>query len=222
MWAERLARLGIDVAPEQIITAAVITAEFASERFPNRRILPVGDAALVDALRSRGLRLVNWVDLVDGPRPEQADVVVMGMDSMFDQRRLEVVCRQIWGGAPFIVTNDDRRRPSEAGYVPGTGAMVKAVAWATGAEPLVVGKPSAIAAKAALDRLQLPALHVAMVGDQPLSDISMGKAAGMATALVSSEGEPPVDPAALPLTERPDVVISNLTELIDWIERGRA
>lgn len=214
-WVERLALLGIELAPGDVITAAEIAAEVTARRFPDATILAVGDAALTDALRSRGLRVV------EDPGSAQADVVVMGMDSAFDQHRLLVVCRQLWGGAAFLATNVDRRRPADGGHVPGTGAMVKAVAWASGVEPLVVGKPSELAALAALDRLGAPAADAIMVGDQPGTDIAMGKAAGMATALASLEADTRVDFSTLPPAHRPDVVLSSLMDLLTWIDEGR-
>lgn len=214
-WVERLERLGIDLAPGEVITAAELAAEVTARRFPDATILAIGDAALTDALRARGLRVM------EDPAAAQADVVVMGMDSAFDQRRLLVACRQLWGGAAFIATNDDRRRPADGGHVPGAGAMVKAVAWSSGVEPMVVGKPAATAALAALDRLGLPAADALMVGDQPGTDIAMGKGVGMATALASLEADTTVDTGSLPPAHRPDVVLSRLMDLITWIDEGR-
>jgi HAD superfamily hydrolase (TIGR01450 family) len=216
MWSRRLGNLGLDLGPSEIITAAILAAEAAATRFPGGKILAVGDAALSDALRSRQLRLLKEGDA------EQADCVVMGMDSTFDQRRLLLVCKQIWGGAFFIATNEDRRRPAENGYVPGTGPMVKAVAWASGVEPLVVGKPSANAALSALEKLGLPAAYVAMVGDQPETDIAMAKALGMMTILASNDGKTRFDPASLPPAQRPDLALAHLMELLAWLDKGQS
>lgn len=216
MWSTRLGNLGFELSPSELITAAILAAEAAAKRFPGGKIFPVGDAALSEALCLRGL------GLIEESEAEQADCVVMGMDSSFDQRRLALVCRQIWGGAFFIATNEDRRRPAENGYVPGTGPMVKAVAWATGVEPLVVGKPSASAALSALEKLGLPAAHVAMVGDQPETDIAMAKALGMITILASNDGQTRLDPASLPPAQRPDLALAHLMELLSWLDKGQS
>lgn len=215
MWAERLAAAGLEIDPETIITAALVAADVTAKRFPRGKILAVGDSPLTEAIRARGL------SVLEPDSHEQADVVVMGMDSTFDQRRLDRVCQQIWGGAAFLATNDDRRRPAACGYVPGTGALVRAVEWVTEVKAVVVGKPAVTAASVALERIGLSAAHVAMVGDRPETDIAMGNAVGMKTVLVSSESTAGMDPMTLPSAQRPDRVLANLKDLLAWFEEVR-
>lgn len=214
-WAGRFHDLGIDMSPDQVITAAEIAAETALQAFPKGKIFPVGDPALIEALQARGL------ELVQAPNCTQADLVVMGMDSDFDQQRLYEVCKQIWGGASFLATNDDRRRPAETGYVPGTGPMVKAVAWATGVDPVVVGKPAKTAAETALRRLGLSPGQTVMVGDRPETDIAMGKAVGMTTVLVVDRDKSR-DDIAPQKTEaaQPDATLFHLMDLLVWLDGG--
>lgn len=214
-WAKRLISLGFAIAPNGVITAGSLAAEIAANRFSQGTIFPVGDTALKNALEQKGLTLLGDDD------SQQADAVVMGMDPSFNQHKLKLVCRHIWNGAPWIATNIDRRRPTENGYVPGTGPMVKAVAWATQTEPLVVGKPSEIAANAALQRLGVSADQALMVGDQPEADIAMGKAARMHTALMLGDKQKPGDLALLPQNQRPDVALDNLMDLLVWLDRGQ-
>ena len=70
------------------------------------------------------------------------------------------------------------------GFELGLGAYVKALSYAAGVEPLVIGKPSEAFFGEALADLGLPAADVGMVGDDLESDIGGAQAAGMAGILV--------------------------------------
>jgi len=125
-WVERLGGMGIEAAPDEIVTSALVAAEVMAELHPESPILAVGDVGLLEALRAKDL------DLVGFDEADRAVAVVMGRDPGFDQQRLEAVCTAIWNGTEFFATNYDPRLPVSGGFVPGTGAMVKAVAYATG------------------------------------------------------------------------------------------
>ena len=211
-WIDRLAGLGFDANRHEIITSVVIAAEYVRARFPTATVLPVGTQALAEILSERNLRLVDW------DRADEADVVVMGRDPDFDQRRLRIVCRAIWGGARFIATNLDRRLPVEDCFIPETGPMVKAVAWATGKNPLVVGKPSARAGRVALKLLGLPCDRSLVVGDNVCQDVKMGKLSGMQTALVMSGCTGEEDIARIPRRLKPDVILPDVTHLLRWLD----
>jgi len=206
-WVEKLAGMGIDARPDQVVTSALVAAEAVAELHPRRRVLAVGNVGLVDALEAKGMRLVSW-DEVDA-----AEVVVMGKDPDFDQRRLALVCRAIWSGAEFIATNYDPRVPIPGGFAPGTGPMVKAVAYATGIEPLVTGKPSPWAGRMAARILGAAPERTAVVGDQLATDIAMGNAAGMRTVLVLTGAASREDAGTADSRTRPDAVIDSIADL---------
>jgi ribonucleotide monophosphatase NagD (HAD superfamily) len=79
----------------------------------------------------------------------------------------------------------------------------------------VVGKPSPITLRVALDRIGLPAADCAVVGDRLETDIAMGRAAGLATVLVltgiTRAGDPEIP------RWRPDHVVGSLGELLDGV-----
>lgn len=209
--AGRLERGGIAAAPEEVLTSALVAAEYAARRFPGGRVLAIGGSPLRDALERHGLRLVQ-----DGP----ADAVVVGRDLELSYRTLEAACRAIWGGAVFLATNLDRRVPVEDGFVPGTGAVVKAVAWATERSPTVMGKPSIWAGRAAVRSLGIPAREVAVVGDQLQQDVRMGKLAGTVTVLVLSGSSTREDARRVPPRFRPDAVLPDVGGLTEWLDLG--
>ncbi len=214
-WTERLAAMGIDAEPEEVVTSALVAAEVMAELHPTNPILPVGAEGLIEALRAKGL------DLVEFDEADRATAVVMGKDPVFDQQRLATVCGVIWNGAEFYATNYDPKVPTANGFVPGTGAMVKAVAYATGHEPVVTGKPSSWSGRMAMRILGVPPERGLVVGDQLATDIAMGRNAGMGTALVLTGTASAGDAESAPDEHRPDVVLGDIGELISWLDTQR-
>jgi ribonucleotide monophosphatase NagD (HAD superfamily) len=91
----------------------------------------------------------------------------------------------------LVTPNVDPRLPVEGGdFLPGCGALVAAVAAASGVGAIVVGKPEAPLFQMALARLGLAPAEAAMVGDSVASDILGGRAAGMLTVFYAPDGRP--------------------------------
>ncbi len=211
-WVERLAGMGIDAEPGEIITSALVAAEVMAELHSASPILPVADVGLLEALQAKNL------DLVDYNTADRAAAVVMGRDPDFDQERLFSVCQAIWNGAEFFATNYDPKLPVAGGFIPGTGAMVKAVAYATGCEPVVTGKPSPWSGRMAMRILGVAPERGMVVGDQIATDIAMGLNAGMRTVLVLTGTADVRDVEAVSMDERPDAVLKDVGDLIPWID----
>ena len=213
-WAETLTLLGFEAREDEVLTSLMVAADCIAERFPAARVLPVGSATMRSVLKAKGVQTLDWND------GRNAEVVLMGRDLEFSQRKLEIVCEAIWRGARFIATNLDRRLPAGEGFIPETGPMVKAVEWATRRRPLVVGKPSRVAGRAALKLLGVPAESALVVGDNLQQDIRMGKALGMHTALVLTGCTSKEDLQSLPERLRPDVILPDVTHLAGWLDTG--
>jgi len=106
------------------------------------------------------------------------------------------------GEVPFYGTDPDRVVPTADGRMPGSGAIVDAVAATIGREPdAIFGKPSAVARRLVLDRLEASPEECLVVGDRLDTDLLLGDRAGMATVLVLSGvtdraaiADGPVDP----------------------------
>ena len=206
-WTERLKRLGLDVAPEEIVTSATIAADYLAKTYRDRPILALGDRGLIEAV---DLYQLNRVGLDTGETPA---VVVMGKAPDFDQAQLKAVCQHIWNGADFVATNNDPKMPVANGFIPGTGAMVQAIAYATGVKPLVTGKPSRFSGETVLAKIGLPAENSLMVGDQISSDIPMGNRVGMWTVLVLTGTSGRADVENCEVEQRPHLILNDLTEL---------
>lgn len=216
VWVEKLAAMGIEARPEEVVTSAVVAAEAVTELHPDRRVLVVGNRGLAEAMEARGVATVPWEEA------DRAEVVVMGKDPAFDQDRLAIVCRVIWAGAEFLATNYDPRVPTAEGFMPGTGPMVKAVAYATGVQPLVTGKPSPWAGRMAARVLGVEPEAGVVVGDQLGTDVATGRAAGMRAVLVLTGTSTRADAEAADEDVRPDAVIDSIAELPELIDAWNA
>jgi 4-nitrophenyl phosphatase len=169
-----LRTFGIPASPEQVVTSSQSTADYIVKQGSGDRVYMIGEDGLSQALIEAGLRLVE---------DDQADYVVQGIDRLFSYKKLEQAVTHIQAGASYVLTNPDRLLPSERRFVPGAGAISGSIREATQVEPTVIGKPSEIIVRYALRRLNTER-EVWMVGDNLLTDIAAGAAAGLNTALV--------------------------------------
>jgi 4-nitrophenyl phosphatase len=87
-------------------------------------------------------------------------------------------------GAALVATNADARYPTPAGFLPGAGSIVAALAAATGVTPEVIGKPEPAMFRAILETSGVPPGEAVVVGDNPASDVIGARRAGCAAILV--------------------------------------
>lgn len=178
----KLGSFGID-AGGSVITSAQAAASLID---PGERVLVLGGPGVVESVAARGADLVDHDDVADGDRAvERAgiDVVVVGLDWALDYHRLAAAVQAVLGGARFVATNTDPTYPSERGLLPGAGALVAAVATATGQTPVVAGKPEQPAADLVRSRYGSDGV---MVGDRPETDGAFAVALGYDFGLVLS------------------------------------
>lgn len=197
-----LAAVGIP-AEGDVVTSAMAAAALLE---PGSTALVCAGPGVDEALERHGVRAVR-----DG----DADAVVVGFHHDFDYGRLRAAATAVRRGARLIGTNDDATYPTPEGEIPGGGALLAAVAYASGVEPEVAGKPfeaMALAVRTAAGE----GPHV-MVGDRPSTDGRFARALGARFALVLSgvtrPEELPVDPA-------PDVVGADLAGVVTSAVRG--
>ena len=176
-FVDKLASMGVTVTPDEVLTSAQATADYLTGIAPaGTRLFVVGQDGLRTALRRAGFALVE----------DEAEFVVVGMDSSVCYESLALATLLISAGARFIGTNPDRTFPSERGIVPGAGSLLAFLEAATGVTPTVIGKPQTIMIEQALERLGAHPSETGMLGDRLETDILAGKRAGLSTILVLS------------------------------------
>uniref|UniRef100_UPI002FCD9F21 HAD-IIA family hydrolase n=1 Tax=Desertihabitans aurantiacus TaxID=2282477 RepID=UPI002FCD9F21 len=134
--AAHLVELGVEAAPEDVITSAQAGARLLAEQLaPGSTVLVLGTAALHREVEALGLRVVDSAD--DAPAG-----VIQGYDPQLAWPRLNEAAHAVQRGAVWVATNTDTNRPTDRGLVPGHGTAVAAVRAAVDVDPLVAGKPS--------------------------------------------------------------------------------
>lgn len=189
---------GIDASSDDVIASAAAAARLLQlELPPGAPVLVAGGPGVTEALTAAGFEPVR-----DGP----AAAVVAGWHRDFDFDRLTVAMRAIRAGARFVATNTDATYPTEAGLLPGGGAIVAAIATASGVTPTVAGKPHAPIADLLRARFGSDGV---VVGDRLETDGRLAERVGWPFALVLSG----VTDAA-PGGHRPAYVAPDLAALV--------
>ena len=174
---EHLQSLGIKANASEVVTSAQAGVSLIADLVPPRsRILAIGGPGVFEALREREFVPVESAD--DAPAG-----VLQGIGMDLGWRALTEATFAVAAGLPWVATNLDSTFPTPRGLAPGNGAMVEAVAHATGRRPDGVGgKPEPALLLEALARTG--GTRPLMIGDRLDTDIAAGNRLGMATLLV--------------------------------------
>lgn len=212
-YVQKLARFGVRILPEQILTSPVATAGYLRQHYPEEtKVYVVGEAGLHQALSAAGFEIIGPDEVRAG---DGATVVVGGLttDSLsYDLlARASLLIRQ---GAAFVATNYDLTYPSELGQLPGAGAVLSVITSATGVQPTVVGKPCPAMFEEAVRRLGSQARETLMVGDRLETDIEGAAGAGLKTALVLTGVSSREDVRG----NAPDYVLDDLDALVAMLK----
>lgn len=174
--AEHLRELGLHAEAEDVVTAAQAVARLIAERVPRgARVLVIGGEGLRQALLGYGLELVSGAD-------DEPAAVVQGYRPDTSWKDLAEAAYAIQRGVPWFAANTDKTMPTARGIAPGNGALVGAVAAATGTWPTVAGKPEPALHRETMIRTE--AQRPLIVGDRLDTDIEGANRAGVDSLLV--------------------------------------
>ena len=200
---ERLERLQMPVAPEEVITAPLAGRKW---------------------LEARGLRphLLIHPDLAADFRDMECgnpNAVFLGdAGEYFDYPALNRAFRLLMDGAPLVAVARNRYFQEADGLSLDMGAFVTALEYAAGVEAVIIGKPSAGFFESALADMDLEANQVLMVGDDAEADVLGAIAAGLQGALVRTGKYRPGDEERLENTTA--TVFRNLEELSKSLKKS--
>jgi 4-nitrophenyl phosphatase len=208
-YQEKLSEMGVDLDLDQIVSAAVASADFLSRNIPeNGSIFLIGEDGLRETLLDSGFR-INEDD------QSQVDAVVVGLDFKINYLKLTHAANLIRSGALFIGTNPDKTFPVPGGVYPGAGTIIKAVSTASGKEPIIMGKPEPFLYNLIMERARSKPNETLMVGDRLDTDILGAQQLGIQTALVLT-GVTERD-AAERWEPAPDLIAENVLGVIEAI-----
>lgn len=191
---------GVPVDPEQVITSAMAAASMLEEA--DSPALIVGEEGLAAALDASGMAMTS--------DPSVARSVVAGMDRHLEYERIARAAEAVRSGARFIAANVDPTFPTATGLIPGAGAVVAAIAVASGREPEVAGKPN-IAIRDLVKRSVGPNAWV--VGDRIDTDVALAaNEPGWRSVLVLTGVTAPTDDASAA-----DHVVADFSAAVDLL-----
>jgi glycerol 3-phosphatase-2 len=175
--AEKLRAMDMPgVSDDDVVTSAQAVAHLMADDLPQgSAVLVVGGEGLQAPLEERGLRCVSSLD--DSPV-----AVVQGFHADIGWHELAEASYAIQSGLPWYASNTDLTVPTARGIAPGNGSLVQAVRSATGAEPIIAGKPQ----RALFDETiaRVGGTNPLMVGDRLDTDIDGAIAAGIDSLVV--------------------------------------
>ncbi|GAA4662890.1 HAD-IIA family hydrolase [Gordonia humi] len=211
--AEHLTELGFTAVADQVVTSAQAGAALVSEHVPaGSRVLVVGADALRDEVNAHGMVAVASAD-------DEPIAVVQGHSPDTGWAQLSEAALAVRAGATWVACNVDTTLPNERGLLVGNGSMVAAVKSATGAEPLVAGKPAAPIMRDALSRSE--GRRPLVVGDRLDTDIAGANTVGIDSLLVITGVSGALDLLAAGPDARPTYVATDLAALDSAADAAR-
>lgn len=169
----KLAKMGINIVPENVFSSAHATAKFLSFMHPKGTAYVLGEGGLIQSLLQEGYEIVK----------SNPDFVVVGEGRNFTLEMVSVAVDMILNGAKLIATNLDPS-PKKAGWENlGIKSIVAMIEEATGRKAFSVGKPSPVMMRLARKTLGLEARETIIIGDTMDTDILGGIQLGYKTIL---------------------------------------
>ncbi len=197
----KLRALGVEITADHIVTSGQATAQYLLSESPNPRVFIAGSPALRQEILTVGA--------VESDAPE---FVVAGIDVAMPVAVLSQAVLHLNRGARLIASNGDKSIPTTAGLEPEAGAIVAFLEAASGQQAYIVGKPNPAIFELALERLDLSAKDVVMVGDTYDTDILGANRAGIRAIHVESGNPPDPDSDAVP-----DLTIEDVSRLSEFL-----
>ncbi|WP_199421859.1 HAD-IIA family hydrolase [Actinotalea solisilvae] len=203
--ADQLTGLGIPARPDEVMTAAQAAAAVLAGRLsPGDRVLVVGGAGLVTAVRAAGFEVVTSAD-------DRPVAVVQGFAPEVGWTQLAEAAYAVQRGAWYVASNLDLTLPNERGIAPGNGSLVGVVRAATGVDPVSAGKPEPTMFALAAERRG--AVRPLVVGDRLDTDLGGARAAGFAGLHVLTGVSSARDAVLAAPGERPSFLGADLRSL---------
>jgi HAD superfamily hydrolase (TIGR01450 family) len=197
----RLTEFSIPVEREEILTSALLTAEYLSKKHGKISYFLIGEAGLEAEMRRCGHTRTEG---------EDAQFVVVGLDRRLTYDKLDRAARLVRNGASIVATHTARLYMYSDGPAIATGPIVRALEYATQRKATVIGKPSPLMFRIALERAGCAKGQAVMIGDQVDTDLEGASRAGIDSILVTSG----VDQDALGTAV---ATIPNVDDLVDLL-----
>ncbi len=178
--AAALADAGMGVRPDEVVTAAVLTAEYVRSHHPGAHCLLVNDSDITEDMPGLDVVDSTEVDLGDTP-----DVILLGgAGPQFCHRTLSRVYEWMTLGVPVVAMHRSTSWRTADGLLIDTGMYLIGMEQTSGRQAVAVGKPAPAGFLAAAARLGVEPEEMFMVGDDLNNDVLAAQVVGMTGVLV--------------------------------------
>jgi glycerol-1-phosphatase len=217
-YLERLRSMGAPAHLDSILTSARGTALALAHRPQVPRLTMVfGGPGLAREIGDTGLATVPCT--LEGLAREP-DALAVGVDFGLTHERLSVAADAIRDGAFFAATNRDAVFPLPGRLMAGAGAIVAALAEASGRQPdLVIGKPEPGLLREAAASVGVPVTEAVVIGDGLRTDILAARRVGARSVLMLTGVSTRAMTEALPAAEQPTHMAAGPDELDEVLDR---
>jgi len=172
---ERLRRLGVEAGSDELFTPAEAACDWmaAQGRSPHLLVHPDLEEDFADC------------------RVDEPEVVVVGdAGEQFTYATLNAAFRKIVAGAPFLALAANRTfRDTDGDLSLDAGAFVHGLAYASGVQPVLLGKPAKAFFEAAAASMDCDLDETIMIGDDAEADVAGALAAGVHEAILVRTGK---------------------------------
>lgn len=212
-YFKKLHSMGISLTEDEIYSSSDATLDFLKQSTNYRRIFLLGTPSLESAFSAAGFTLTA-----------DAQCVVMGYDKTLTYEKINQAYQLIKSGVPFVVTHPDILCPiKDGGFDIDLGALMQPLIYATGVEPVVIGKPHAPFVDGLLNKLSagnkgaFDLRSLAIMGDRLYTDIRTGRDNGFLSILVLT-GEATRDDVEQSEVV-PDFILEKNVDLLSYLKR---
>jgi HAD superfamily hydrolase (TIGR01450 family) len=179
--ADLLTESGMDVSSDEVITAAVLTADYVRDRYPDARCFLVNSGQIGEDMP--GIDVVYSHEV--GANPERPDVVLLGgAGSEYDHVTLSRVYDWMAQGVPVVAMHRSTSWNTADGLRVDSGMYLIGMEQTSGRKVTAVGKPAPEGFVAAANRLGVDPDEMYVVGDDLNNDVLAGQVVGMTGVLV--------------------------------------
>jgi HAD superfamily hydrolase (TIGR01450 family) len=181
--ADLLTDAGMDVSSDEVVTAAVLTADYVRDRYPDARCFLVNSGQIGEDMP--GIDVVYSGDVAADSAPETPDVVLLGgAGSEYDHVTLSRVYDWMCQGVPVVAMHRSTAWNTAGGLRIDTGMYLIGMEETSGRKAVAVGKPAPEGFLASASRLGVEPEEMYVVGDDLNNDVLAGQVVGMTGVLV--------------------------------------
>lgn len=209
-YIKKLNRLGIfGIDKDNFFTSAQASIMIMKEKFQNALIYAQGTKSFIKELKDSGLNVTQKYT------PE-IQAVLVAFDPEITGKKLRTTCEVLTKlDVAYYATNPDWVCPVDFGAIPDCGSMCVGIAYATGKNPIFIGKPEPTMIFELMKKFHFSKEETVVIGDRLYTDIASGVNAGVDTVCVLTGEATIEDIQNASAKDTPTFVLESVKKFLD-------